>query len=83
MAITKRQSDNLLSPLVSTGASSVNPLISTAFGFNFYFQRWFHLFGEVRYISGKHLSDATTPLSLNELRFSFGLGWNINLIKKK
>lgn len=59
-----------------------NPLISGAIGFNFYFQRWFHLFGEARYISGRHLSDAPTSFPLHELRFSFGLGWNINLIKR-
>lgn len=62
---------------------TANPLISGAIGFNFYFQKWFHLFGEARYISGKHLSDAPAPLSLNELRFSFGLGFNLNLLKKK
>jgi len=61
----------------------INPLISPAIGFNLYFQRVFHLFAEARYISGKHLSDDSTPLSLNELRFSFGLGWNLNLIKQK
>lgn len=63
--------------------TSFNPLISPALGFNFYFQRFFHLFAEARYISGKHLSNAIIPLSLNELRFSFGLGWNLNLIKQK
>ena len=62
---------------------SANPLISSAIGFNFYFQRVFHLFAEARYISGKHISDDSSPLSLNELRFSFGLGWNLNLIKQK
>ena len=66
-----------------SGQTSVNPLISPALGFNLYFQKLFHLFGEVRYISGKYLSNATTPLSLNELRFSFGLGWNLNLIKQQ
>ena len=62
---------------------AINPLISSAIGFNFYFQKIFHLFGEARYICGKHLSDAPTPLSLNELRFSFGLGINISVIKPK
>ena len=65
------------------GKTSANPLMSYIIGFNFYFQKFFNLFGEARYISGKHLSDATTPLSLNELRFSFGLGFNINVLKKK
>lgn len=66
-----------------TYKASANPLISSAIGFNFYFQRVFHLFAEARYLAGKHLSDDTTSLSLNELRFSFGLGWNLNLIKQK
>lgn len=60
----------------------IDPLISSTVGFNFYFQRWFHLFMEARYIYGRHLVDFS-PLSLSELRFSFGLGWNINFIKKK
>ena len=63
--------------------TSVNPLISSAIGFNFYFQKLFHLFAEGRYISGNYLSDASSPKSLNELRFSFGLGFNINVLKKK
>lgn len=67
----------------ATGNTSFNPLFSSALGFNFYFQKWFHLFGEARYLSGKHLSEADTPLSLNELRFAFGLGFNLNLLKKK
>ena len=66
-----------------SGSSSVNPLFSSAFGFNYYFQKLFHLFGEARYIAGKHLSEAQTPLSLNELRFSFGLGFNLSVFKPK
>ena len=62
--------------------STANPLLSFSLGFNFYFQRWFHLFGEARYISGKYLSDRPTPLSLNELKFAFGLGLNINARKR-
>ena len=64
--------------------TAANPLVSSALGFNLYFQRWFHLFGEARYISGKHISGGDFyPVSLNELRFSFGLGFNINVLKKK
>lgn len=62
---------------------SANPLFSPAVGFNFYFQRFFHLFAEAKYIQGNHLSNAATSLSLNELRFAFGLGLNLNLLKKK
>ena len=70
-------------PCLSQGETSANPLLSTAVGFNLYFEKWFHLFGEAKYVSGKYLSDAYAPKSLNELRFSFGLGFNLNLLKKK
>lgn len=64
--------------------TEVNPLISSALGFNYYFQRWFHLFIEARYVSGRHIpTDGSPTLSLNELKFAFGLGLNINALKKK
>jgi len=54
-----------------------NPLVSPIVGFNFYAQKWFHLFVNARYNFGKHLSsDAIMPM--NELSFSFGLGFNVN-----
>lgn len=60
------------------------PLISPTLGFNFYFQNLFHLFMETRYIAGQYLPDDGSPSrSLSELRFSFGLGFNLNLLKKK
>ncbi len=62
---------------------SVNPLVSFGLGFNYYFQKWFHLFGEARYITGKHLSGDSDPLSLSELRFSFGLGFNLSVLRHK
>ncbi len=62
--------------------AAVSPLFSSSVGFNLYFPKIFHLFGEVQYIIGKHQSDAPAPYSLNELRFSFGLGWNL-FVKKK
>ena len=82
IAITKG-SPIFLNDVNISGGTAANPLMSTVIGFNFYFQKFFHLFMETRYIQGKHLSDATTPLSLCELRFSFGLGLNINVLKKK
>ena len=63
--------------------TAINPLLSSVVGFNFYFERWFHLFGEARYITGKYISNTAPPLSLNELRFSFGLGWNLSILKQK
>jgi len=58
-------------------ANSVNPLISGVIGFNFYATKFFHLFIDGRFIYGNHLSDSQ-PVSLNEVRISFGLGLNLN-----
>lgn len=70
-------------PCPESGIRSVNPLISPILGFNYYFERLFHIFLETRYIHGKYLSGVTVPWSLSELRFSFGLGFNLDLLKKK
>jgi hypothetical protein len=68
------------SPIIEPDAK-VDPLASAVLGFNLYFQKIFHLFIESRYVYGRHFSNAA-PQSLSELRFSFGLGWNLSLIKK-
>jgi len=62
---------------VPLGKVSATPLISGVVGFNYYFQKVFHLLAEARYVNGKHLSDISYPISLSEVKFSFGLGWNI------
>ncbi len=59
------------------GITKVNPVVSPLVGFNYYFEKVFHLFGEARYIYGRHIADAPT-YSLSEFRFSFGLGVNFN-----
>jgi hypothetical protein len=61
----------------------VSALGTAGIGFNYYFQRFAHLFCEGRYFSGKHLSNAPEPFSLNEIRFTFGLGFNCFTMKKK
>lgn len=60
----------------------VSPLISAVAGFNFYASSWFHLFVDGRYVSGKHLSNQKT-IFLDEFRLSFGLGFNLNVLKGK
>lgn len=55
----------------------MSPLASAGIGFNYYFQRFAHLFIETRYVYGNHLSEAPKPLSLQELRVTFGLGFNL------
>lgn len=61
----------------------LNPIGSAGLGFNYYFQRFAHLFFETRYIYGNHLSESPSPLSLQELRVTFGLGFNLFIIKEK
>mgnify|MGYP001597204422 CR=1 FL=1 len=56
---------------------STNPLFSVSAGINYYFQKLFHLYADVKYNYGKHLSDMPTPQSLSEFNFTFGLGWNL------
>lgn len=66
----------------NNSTTQINPLVSSVLGFNYYFERWFHLFIEGRYIYGKNISEAGV-VSLSELRFSFGLGFNLSVIKAK
>jgi hypothetical protein len=62
---------------------SMSPLASMGFGCNYYFQRFAHLFLETRYVHGIHLSEAPAPVSLQELRITFGLGFNLFVVKEK
>jgi hypothetical protein len=75
--------------LKDTGVKDVNypgvlsPIGTAGLGFNYYFQRFAHLFFETRYVYGQHLSQAPEPLSLEEVRITFGLGFNLFIIKEK
>jgi hypothetical protein len=56
------------------------PNISASAGFNYYIWKYLHFQMMVRYVHGNH----ATPWGshpLDELRFSIGLGWNVNTIK--
>jgi hypothetical protein len=75
--------DNVFSGRDIYYKGSLSPLASAGVGFNYYFQRFAHLFCETRYVHGKHLSEAPSPISLEELRITFGLGFNLFIIKDK
>lgn len=79
IAITKSSPPLVAIPEYSAikTSTSLTPLISTVIGFNFFAYKWFHLFMDMRYVYGNHLSNVA-PVSLSEFRFSFGLGFNIN-----
>jgi len=65
-----------------SSSTSYSPLISGVVGFNYYASKWFHLFVDGRIVQGRHLSNFNA-VSLNEVRISFGLGFNFNVLKKK
>jgi len=59
----------------------INPQMAVILGYRFYVHRFFHVFAEGKYLAGTHNMDQKT--SLSELRFSAGLGFNLNLLKAK
>jgi hypothetical protein len=66
----------------STYLATFNPLMGFSAGINYYAPRFFHLFMHLKYVTGKHLSDRPA-VSLNELKVTFGLGWNLWIPKEK
>lgn len=65
--------------LTSTTAG-INPLFSSVAGYNFYLNNIFHFFLQSRIVVGQHRYDISKDLT--ELRFSAGLGFNINACTK-
>ena len=59
-------------------SKGTNPVFSTVVGYNFYVNNLFHFFVQTRYIAGEHNFDINKNLS--ELRFSAGLGFNLNAL---
>jgi len=57
----------------------INPLFSSVVGYSFFVNRFFHFFVQSRLVLGQHLHNKA--VSLNELRFSAGLGINLNTFK--
>lgn len=60
-----------------------SPAISVATGFNFYVWRYIHFMANLKYIHAKHPTEWGKNHGLDEFRISFGLGWNVNMIKRK
>lgn len=59
------------------GKYSVVPLIAFNVGFKYHFIKWFNIFANAKYMMGTLTENYPTALSLNEFRFSFGLGFNL------
>lgn len=56
--------------------STINPVFSGVFGMNYYAGKYFHLFLEGQFFRGVHTSNGL-PKYLDELKLSFGLGFDI------
>jgi hypothetical protein len=54
----------------------VSPLLSSVVGYNYFVNKIFHFFIQTRIASGQHLYDIQKDLT--EVRFSAGLGFNLN-----
>jgi hypothetical protein len=74
--------DNTPDGTISYSANLV-PVASLSLGVNYYFPRYFHMFVEVRYVHGTLLFNAPGAFPLDEIKCQFGLGWNLNMIRKK
>jgi len=58
------------------------PILSLEAGLNYYISPLFNFSFSMRYLIGTFFSTAPLPIKMNELRFSFGLGFNFGLLKQ-
>ena len=56
---------------------SVVPLVTINAGFKFHMAKWCNAFCNVRYLKGTLVENHLQALALNEIRLSFGLGFNL------
>jgi len=61
----------------------VEPSISASVGFNLYIWKYIHFMGQVRYMHASHSTQWAMVYPLDEFRISFGLGWNVNMIRAR
>jgi hypothetical protein len=67
----------------SVSTLRASPAISVAAGFNYYVWRYIHFMANLKYVHAKHPTEWGTNYALDEFRISVGLGWNVNMIKRK
>ncbi len=75
VCIAKVKTDSPKVPIAHTGTS---PVFSAVVGYNYFVGNYFNFFFQARYIAGSHNYDLHK--SLSEIRFSAGLGFNINTL---
>jgi hypothetical protein len=74
LAFTRRTSSG---DLFEINPIHVDPILAPHAGVRLFGEKIFHLFAEVEYVFGQFLPPSVAPASLQELRFSFGLGFHI------
>lgn len=75
IAISQRTDSVLVDNILTESQVALTPLFSPVIGLNYYTVHHFHFFLETRYSRGIHLSNSL-PKYLDEIRFSFGLGFH-------
>jgi hypothetical protein len=60
---------------------TTNPVYAVGVGATFFAQKWFNAFTELKYIRGNYISEVPS-IRLDEIRFSFGLGFHLGLKKQ-
>lgn len=78
ISFTKMDAEN---NQLNTSRLGVNPLVSAVLGYNFYVNSVFHFFMQTRIIGGQHVYDKAQNLA--EFRFSAGLGFHLQTIRKR
>ncbi|MGV3630412.1 MAG: hypothetical protein ACO1O6_04375 [Bacteroidota bacterium] len=66
-------------PSVMSPKTSVNPSVSAIAGLNYFAGKYIHFFIQSRLVLAEHQTDIARNIS--DLRFSAGLGFNINTMK--
>lgn len=68
----------LITPVQNKKHTDLFPLITCAVGVNYYSTKYFHFFTQLRYVRSNQRDIDLSPT--NQLRLSFGLGYNLNQI---
>ena len=75
VSFTQLASDSL----ILKARTSVNPTFSMIAGVNYFVGKYIHFFVQSRLVLAEHQTDL--PRNISDLRFSAGLGFNINALK--
>ena len=68
---------------ISSPRLKVAPLMTATIGANYFFWKFMNLFIALKIVHGTHISEYGNSISLDELRISAGLGWQLQFKKKK